>query len=454
MRTDLVIQNGRVVTPAGVKELDVGIAGGKIVFLEKESPHPAPTSIDAKGRLVLPGCIDAHTHMGIPILHTHSADDFASGSIAAACGGVTTLLDFTVQQPGQSLLESLEARLRQAERWCHIDYGLHINITDQPEKWLSQIPQLIKLGYTSFKIFSTYENMMVNEDAFKKILEKVSEHGGLVMLHAEDHGWIERLTRRHVATGKVTPIFHARSRPPRAEAEAIARAGRWARVIGAPLYIVHLSSAAGLEAARKARDAGTRLFLETCPQYLLLTEQRYLDPNGHYYITTPPLRKQKDCRALWEALATDEIDVIATDHCPFTRAQKESGGGNFLHTPNGLPGVETLFPLLYTHGVAESKITLTQLVRLVAAHPAEIFHLQPAKGSITIGADADLVIWDPSSPAWITSDNLHGNDDWSPYEGTPTAGRVVTTFVRGQMVVHQGRFVGDDIFGQNLCSPN
>lgn len=445
---DLCIKHGNVVSPAGVQKLDVGVANGKIVSLEKDLSGKSTETIDAANRLIFPGIIDAHTHFGIPILNTQSADDFASGSMAAAFGGVTTIIDFTVQQPGQSLLESFDSRLNQARGKSHVDFGFHVNITSQPEKWLQEISQLIRLGVRSFKLFFTYENMMVNERQFRLVMEKVAGQDGLVMLHAEDHHIVRTGIKQYVSAGETTPIYHARSRPPQAEALAIKRASRIARELGAPLYIVHLSSKAGLTEAKRARDAGAKLFLETCPQYLLLTEEAYLQPNGHYYITTPPLREKEDCKALWRALADDEIDVVATDHCPFTQSQKNCGNGEFHKTPNGLPGVETLFPLLFTYGVGRGRISTEKLVRLLAQNPARIFSLSSRKGKIAVGADADLIIWNPAVEDKISIRQLHGNADWNPYEGKKIAGRLEHTILRGQFLVRDGRFVGEAVKGR------
>lgn len=447
---DLLIQNGQVVTPQGVSRLEVGVQDGKIVLLEPSIETPANQTIDANGRLVFPGFIDAHTHMGIPIMNTHSIDDFESGSIAAACGGVTTIIDFTVQEKGQSLRESVDVRLQKAEGKCHVDFGLHVNITDQPESRIDEIPKLIKEGFTAFKVFSTYRQagMMVTWDQFRQILLNVNEYGGLLCLHAEDNDVIETLTNDFVKLGATGPSFHAMSRPPDSEASAIRTATEIAEELEASLYIVHLSSYDGLEAALEARARGARVILETCPQYLVLTGEIFSEKNGHYMITTPPLRSEDDSEALWQALAEGHIDVVATDHCPFTAAQKDSGHLKFHLTPNGLPGVETLFPLLYTLGVADNRISVEQLVNVLAEKPAEIFGLYPKKGTIQIGSDADLVIWDPNGEFEITAEKMHGNADWSPYEGIKIRGRLNYTILRGQILVENGHFIGQDICGE------
>ncbi len=451
---DLLICNGEVVSDSGVSQRDIGVREGKIAAFAPRLPQHATQKIDAADKLVFPGFIDAHTHMGIPIMNTHSIDDFESGSVAAAFGGVTTIIDFTVQEKGQTLEESVEIRIQRARK-CHVDYGLHVNVTDQPEQRLHEIPELIGRGFTAFKVFSTYRQagMMVTWDQFRKIVLQADAHDGLVCLHAEDNDLVEALTADHLATGCKAAIFHARSRTAEAEAKAIARAAEIAGELGASLYIVHVSSRAGLEAglqASRTRRDGVKIYLETCPQYLVLDEEMYRRENGHWWITTPPLRTKEDCEALWQALADDQIDVVATDHCPFTMAQKDSAERAFHLTPNGLPGVETLFPLLYTYGVTRGRITLEQLVRVLAKNPAQIFGLYPKKGAIQVGADADLVIWDPNAEQVITSKNLHGKADWSPYEGMTISGKLEHTILRGRFLVRDEHLVGNDVFGELL----
>lgn len=438
----LIVRNGRVALPGGSQKLDIGAREGKIVALKPQLPGTAKQEIDATDRLVFPGFIDAHTHMGIPIKDTTSADNFSSGTRAAAFGGITTVLDFTVQHKGQSLQESVAERLQKAQGVSHADFNLHVNVTDQPEKWLNQIPQLVAQGFFSFKTFSTYREvgMMVTWDQFRKIMQTVGGSGGLVMLHAEDNRTIEASTRKYVNAGKLAPIFHARSRPPEAEARAIESAARIAGELNAPLYIVHLSSRVGLEAALKAREQGVPIYLETCPQYLLLNEDKYLQENGYFFITTPPLRSPADQQALWEALQSGEIDVVGTDHCPFTRAQKEMGNRQFHRTPNGLPGVETLFPLLYTYGVAHGKITEGRLLSVLAENPARIFGMSHRKGRISVGMDADLVIWNPNEEKAISGKSQQGNADWSPYEGMTVLGEVETVILRGNVLIDRGKW--------------
>lgn len=450
---DLVIKNGTLVTPRGEQLLEIGICGGKIAELSPQIISDDSPTIDAAECLIFPGLIDPHTHMGIPIKDTHSADDFETGSKAAAFGGVTTILDFTVQQPGQTLRAALNQRITRAHK-SKVDVGLHINLTDRPVERLNEIPGLIRDGFSSFKLFSTYREagMMATWDQFRTVLRMVSENGGLVMLHAEDNHLVETMTRMHITNGEWAPIFHAYSRPPEAEAQAIGDAAKIARELDAPLYIVHVSSRLGLEAGLEARARGTKIYLETCPQYLMLDEFCYYQPHGHYFIATPPLRSQEDRQTLWKALNNGDIDTIGTDHCPFTKAQKDVGRGDFNLTPNGLAGVETILPLLYTHGVVPGRISRLKLAELVAGNAARIFGLADRKGKIAEGTDADLVVWDPTVQSVIRSENLHGADDWSPYEGHASMGVVRYTIRRGEILVDHGMWLENTGPGEIVTS--
>ena len=363
-------------------------------------------------------------------------------------------VDFTVQEQGQTLRESIEVRVGKANGNCHVDYALHVNVTDQPAVRVSEIPELISGGFRNFKVFSTYRQagMMVTWDDFRQVLSAVDQNGGLLFLHAEDNDIIEGQTETNIKAGRLGAKYHGHSRPPEAEAAAIKRASEIALELDAELYIVHLSSRHGLEAALEARKRGTRLHLETCPQYLVLIDDVLNKENGHNWITTPPMRSQDDADALWEALAEGFIDVVATDHCPFTVQQKSVGSEAFHLTPNGLPGVETLFPLLYTYGVTKQRIALQQLVNLLAKNPARLCGLYPRKGVIRVGADADFAIWNPNETDSIRAANLHGHADWSPYEGMATDGRLEYTILRGQVLVKGGKFLGSNVFGSLLLS--
>ncbi len=453
-KIDLLIKNGDVVFSAGVNPADLAIKNGKFITIGPKLSIEARNVIDATGKLVLPGVIDPHTHMGIPIKTTTSADDFRSGSEAAAFGGVTTILDFTVQQPGESIRTALERRIAKAQGKSCIDFGIHVNITDHPGKWLHQIPELIAEGFNSFKVFSTYREagMMIDWAEFRTVLQTVSEHGGLLMLHAEDNDIIEARTAENLNAGHRAAIYHARSRPAEAEAAAIEKAAQIAGELDARLYIVHVSSKAGLEAGMRAKERGVKIYLETCPQYLMLDKTKFYEENGHYFIATPALRGKEDREALWQGVANGAIDAIGTDHCPFTRAQKDTWAGQFQLCPNGLPGVETSFPLLYTYGVKSGRISLQRLVELMCVNPAKIFGVDDRKGNIRVSGDADFFIWNPDIETSLSVENLHGAADWSPYEGMKISGKLESTFVRGKQIVANGKFCKKVEFGQLLRS--
>jgi len=451
---NLIIKNGRIVTPERIFEADIGIAGEKVVAVEGGIDAAGAEVIDAQGRYVLPGIIDAHVHLGVPILDTWSSDDFFTGTRAAACGGVTTVIDFTVQEKGQSLLEAIAVRHERAAGQCCVDYALHCNITDFSPQVLEEMGRVVDSGLTSFKVFMAYKRagMMLDDAAVLAVLEKAAECNALLMVHAENGDIIDFLTDRLLREGKTPACYHPESRPALAEVEAVHRIIALAEIARAKVYIVHLTSREGLKLVEEAQQRGLPVLAETCPQYLLFTDDIYRRPRGHYYIASPPFRREADREALWRGLAAGSIQVIGTDHCPFTSLQKDSGNGDFHRTPNGLPGVETLLPLIFTHGVLESRIALQQLVKVLCENPAKVFGLYPTKGQIAVGSDADLVIVDPRRRRSLDSKKLHSNCDWSPYEGWRVAGVPEVTLLRGKVVARAGEFCGEDGWGKFVAS--
>ncbi len=441
MRT--LIRNGTVVTPQESRRADVLIDGDIIGGVAPEMAAEADRIIDAAGKYLLPGVIDAHTHMGIPILDTWSSDDFDTGTRAAACGGVTTVMDFTVQKTGQTLPDSVAERKRLAMSTAHVDVALHCNITDFTAATTDEMRQVFENGVGSFKVFMAYKRagMQLDDAALLQVFACAAELGAVVMVHAENGDLIDFLSDRLIAAGVVSPPFHAVSRPALAEVEAVNRAIALARVTGVTLYIVHLTSAAALEIIHDAQQSGLPVIAETCPQYLLLTREVYDRPDGHCYIASPPLREQPDCDALWAGLSGSAIAVVGTDHCPFTRQQKDRGERRFHTTPNGLPGVETLLPLVHGEGVVKGRLSVNRMVEVLCENPARIFGLYPRKGCIQEGSDADLVVFDPHAEWEIRAARLHSNTDWSPYEGWVVKGVPERVFARGREVAARGEMV-------------
>ena len=393
--------------------------------------------------LFFPGVIDAHTHMGIPILHTWSSDDFTSGTYAAACGGVTTVMDFTVQSKGQALQEAVSERMHRAENKAYVDFTFHCNVTDFTADTFDEMKEVREQGLCSFKVFMAYKNvgMMLQDHELLRVFARAAELNAVVMLHAENGDMIDFLVERLIREGRVSAAYHPISRPVQAEIEAVQRAIYLAEITGVTLYVVHLTSARALELIRQARQKGLPIIAETCPQYLLFDQTVYQSSEGHCYIASPPFRDEKDCAELWQGIEDGSIRVVGTDHCPFTREQKESGEQKFHATPNGLPGVETLLPLLYSEGVRKKRFSINRLVEVLSENPAKIFRLFPRKGRVQEGADADLIIFNSERKTRLTAQNLHSNTDWSPYEGWKVCGYPERTFLRGQEIMRDGELL-------------
>ena len=441
MGYDLVIRDGEVVTPQGVERCSIGIEGEKIAALSLR-PLEGKEVIDASGKLVLPGVIDSHVHLEMPLDGLSSADDFYTGTVAAAFGGVTTIIDFAIQTPGKSERECISERRAAADMKVVIDYSLHANFTEQSEASLEEIPEIIASGITSFKLLTTYRKrgLMVDNGFLYAVLRGVHAHGGLVTLHAEDGYINEYLVERLLSAGKTDWIYHYESRPNFVEAATIAAAIEVAKGLGAPLYIVHLSTREGLELIEQAKWAGCPIYAETCPHYLEFTKERYRDEAGPDYIMSPPLRGEADRKALWEGLTQGVIDVVASEHCPFTREQKRAAR-TFAEVPGGVMGIETMLPYLLSEGVGKGRLSLQRLVELLSANPAKIFGLE-GKGVIAVGKDADLVILDPNLERPVRAAELHMNTDYNIYEGKRLRGWPVVTISRGEVIMRDGEFLG------------
>jgi len=442
---DLIVKGGTIVTASDIYTADIAILNGEICLLGKDLTCSAKKIVDAAGMYVLPGGIDVHTHLDMPFGGTVSSDDFATGTLAAACGGTTTVVDFAIQPKDATLAQTADIWQKKAAGKAAIDYGFHIAITDMKDEIMAEMPAMIEAGYSSFKLFMTYDGYRVTDDTLMKVLQITRDHGGLVCVHAENYYVIDYLVKKFKAENKIEPIYHALSRPNLAESEAVHRAIAMAQLADAPLYIVHLSCKESLAELKRAREAGLPIMAETCPQYLFLDEDNYreADFNGAKYVMSPPLRKKDSQEPLWQGIAKGDIQVVATDHCPFfMEGQKEMGREFFAKIPNGAPGIETRMPLLFGRGVRDQKLTLTKLVEVTATNPAKIFGMYPQKGTIAVDSDADLVLFDPEKLKTITKSILHEHVDYTPYEGFELKGYPIMTIATGEIIAEAGRFVG------------
>src|SRR5438132_8555083 len=441
-----LIKNGTIVTAVDQYKGDLLLEGEKIALVGTSLGMEADKTIDASGKYVLPGGIDVHTHLDMPFGGATSADDFESGTTAAAFGGTTSIVDFAIQYKGQTLHHAWETWAKKAEGKAVIDYGFHMIMTDMNDQVEGEMDALVRQGVTSFKLFMAYPGVFMLDDAsiFKALL-RTGKNGGTICMHAENGGVIDVLVQRALAQGKTAPKYHALTRPARAEAEATHRAIALAEIADEPIYIVHLSRAEALAMAPEATDRGLPAFAETCPQYLFLDYENYEEPgfNGAKYVMSPPLRPKDTQDRLWRGLAFNDLQAISTDHCPFCmKEQKEIGRNDFSKIPNGAPGIETRMSLVYDGGVRTGRISLNRFVELTSTSPAKIFGLFPKKGTIAPGSDADIVIFDPQKKTKLSAKTLHMNVDYNPYEGREVVGATDTVISRGRVVIDGGKFVG------------
>jgi len=455
MSFDTVIINGRVVTATDTYASDVAIANGKITAIGQNLPRDNATKIvDAAGKYVMPGGIDVHTHLDMPFGGTNSADDFETGTRAAAFGGTTTLIDFAIQYKGQSLRTAFDTWMQKANGKAVFDYSFHCIITDLADAQLAEMNALVREGVTSFKLFMAYPGVfMLDDGSIFKALRATSKNGGLVCMHAENGSAIDVIVQQALAEGKKAPKYHALTRPTTAEAEATSRAIALAEMAGAPVYIVHLSCNDALEKVREARDRGLPVYAETCPQYLYLSIENFDVPGfeGAKYVFTPPLREKWHQEKLWNGLKQDHLQVVSTDHCPFCfKEQKELGRDDFTKIPNGGPGIEHRMSLIYSGGVAQGRFSVNRFVELVSTTPAKLFGLYPRKGTIAIGSDADLVIFDPARKHTISAKTHHMRVDYSMFEGIEVTGMPDIVLSRGQVIVEGNKFTGRPGAGEFL----
>jgi dihydropyrimidinase len=431
---DLAIVGATAVTPSAVGAADVGVRAGKIEAVAPPGTlGPAARTIDARGMLLMPGAVDPHTHLDAEMYDSRTADDFESGTIAAAAGGVTSIIDYAFQDAGGTLADAIARWRGKAEGRAVIDYGFHVAIHDPSPETIAEIPRIVERGVSSFKIF-----MMSGFEArardFMRAFRAAAAAGALLTIHAEDEHLIGYCTERLLAAGKRGVEHFGASRPPLSEGAAVGRGLAMTALAGAPAYFVHLSSAGALAAIRRARAAGRIVLAETRPIYLYLTEERFLEPAGERYVGFPPLRPHEDRDAVWEALADGTVDVVATDHCSWTLERKRAAD-RFTRIPPGVSNLETLVPMLYSEGVAKGRISLPRMVDLVAANPAKIFGLYPRKGAIIPGADADLVVFDPKRKVVIDAAAMHSRADYDVFQGFEVTGWPRQTISHGEVIV-------------------
>ncbi|MGW1256286.1 dihydropyrimidinase [Streptomyces sp. NPDC002513] len=450
MSSRTVIRGGLVVTASDEIHADVLTEDGRIAALAASgtpaaAAFTAERTIDATGKYVIPGGVDAHTHMELPFGGTFASDTFETGTRAAAWGGTTTIVDFAVQSVGRPLREGLDAWHAKAEGRCAVDYGFHMIVSDVNQETLKEMDLLVEEGVTSFKQFMAYPGVFYSDDGrILRAMQRSAENGGLIMMHAENGIAIDVLIEQALARGERAPRYHGEVRKALLEAEATHRAIKLAQVAGAPLYVVHVSAQEAVAELTRARDEGLNVFGETCPQYLFLSTDNLAEPDfeGAKYVCSTPLRPKEHQAALWRGLRTNDLQVVSTDHCPFCFVgQKELGRGDFSKIPNGLPGVENRMDLLH-QAVVDGHISRRRWIEIACAAPARMFGLYPTKGTIAPGADADIVIYDPHAEQVMSAQTHHMNVDYSAYEGKRVTGRVETVLSRGEPVITEREFTG------------
>ena len=440
----IVLNGGTIVTAVDVYQADVRIEGDKIVALGQDIKQPDDQVIQVNGCLIFPGGIDPHTHFDLPMGTFSTSDDFLSGSKAAVLGGTTTILDYATQFKGETLKEGLDHWHAKADGRCYVDFGFHMAMTDWNDQVAQEMTNLVhQEGVPSFKLYMAYKNVLqVDDRELLQAMHTAGECGALVCVHCENGDIVDYLVNKAHCQGNTAPCFHPLTRPPEAEEEATHRVIKLAQIANAPVYIVHLTCSGALQAVVDAKLKGIEVYAETCPQYLLLNDSYYHSEgfNGAKYVISPPLRSVDHQERLWSGLQTGLLDTVATDHCAFNYVgQKDLGLNDFSKIPSGAPGVETRMGLLYTYGVMTGKLTINEFVALTSTNAAKLFGLFPRKGTIALGSDADLVVWDPRILSTITAETLHQKVDYTPYEGFNQLGGATHVFLRGQQVVKDGQ---------------
>ena len=441
-----LLKGGTVVSAAASRAADVLIEGEKILAVGENLPADGAAVVDVTGKLLFPGFIDAHTHFDLDVCNTTTADNFDTGTRSALRGGTTMVVDFACPNKGESLQYGLDLWHKKADGRSSCDYGFHMTIDDWNEAIRAEIPAMFAAGIPSFKMYMTYPAMMIGDEAMYKALKKLKEKGGICGVHCENAGVIDALIAEKKAAGENGVYCHPETRPDIMEAEAVGRLLRIAEQVDIPVVIVHTTNIEALDEIANARWRGQKVFVETCPQYLVLDDSVYYNEDwlqAAKYVCSPPIRKKADCNALWRAIRRGEVQTVSTDHCSFTTAQKLAGREDFTTIPGGLPGVETRGELVYTFGVTTRKISLAAMCRVLAENPAKLYGMFPRKGIIAEGADADIVVYDPQADHVIRAEDMVGAADYNPYEGVVTRGSIRQVWLRGKLMVENGHVIGE-----------
>ncbi len=449
----LLFKGGTVVSGHGTKRADILVDGEKIAAVGRNLSAPGAQVVDVTGKLLMPGFIDAHTHFDLEVAGTVTADDFASGSRAALRGGTTTVVDFACPNKGETLHTGLQRWHEKADGRACCDYSFHMTIDDWNETIEAELDDMYAAGISSFKMYMTYPAMMLDDGTIYHVLKKLKEKGGICGVHCENSGVIDALIAEKKASGQLGVSSHPQTRPDYLEAEAVARLLRIAQAADAPVVIVHLTSAAALREVEAARKRGQTVYVETCPQYLLLDESVYNNEDftkAAGYVCAPPIRKSENQKVLWQGLRRGEIQTISTDHCSFTAEQKARGQDDFTAIPGGVPGVETRGELIYSFGVTTRKISLATMCKTLSENPARLYGLFPRKGILRPGSDADLVIYDPQADHVIRGEDMVGRAGYTPFEGFVTRGGIEQVWLRGNLAVNHGTVLAQEGDGQYL----
>lgn len=438
-----LLKGGIVVSGTKCEKLDVLMENGKIQKVGIGLDMDGADVIDVSGKLLFPGFIDAHTHFDLEVSGTVTADGYETGTKAALAGGTTMIIDFATQYKGESLETALKNWHRKSDGRASCDYSYHLAISDWNPSVSEELQKVVDDGITSFKIYMTYDDMVMDDKRIYQVLKRLKEVGGIAGVHCENKGVIEALVEEAKEAGDLSTSTHPKTRPALVEAEAISRLLKIAAIVDTPVIVVHLSSSLGYREIRRARKQGQEVYVETCPQYLLMDDSLYDLPDfeGAKYVIAPPIRKKEDRERLWKALRKDHIQTVSTDHCSFNMTQKEAGRDDFTKIPCGMPGVENRPVLIYSYGVKKRGLTLEQMCRLLSENPAKLYGVYPQKGCIAEGSDADIVVWDPDIEWVISKDNQVANVDYSPFEGTKVHGKAEEVYLKGELAAKDGKVV-------------